>query len=64
MAITQTRTNTTTTRQPRNRHHEEVHVETRLTYPQWVRRLQMQVSDMCRHHAKEVMALWQENAQL
>lgn len=64
MAITWTETNTTTTKQPGNQHHKEVRMEDQTNLSSMVRRLQAQVSDMCRHLAEETMVLQKENAQL
>lgn len=56
--------NTTTTKQLQNQQHEDAHVEDQTNLSLMVRRLQAHVSDRNQHHAKEFMALWQENAQL
>lgn len=64
MAITQTRTNTTATEQPRNQKHKEMHVEDQTNLSSMVKRQKAQVSNIRRHHTEEVMVLWQENAQL
>lgn len=64
MKITRTRTNATTTKQLGNQQHEDAHIEDQTNLSLMVRRLQAHVSDRNQHHAKEFMALWQENAQL